>query len=293
MEKAIKYKKAKIRRSKPQRILFGVVAVMFALYGFTLVYPFIWSFLNSLKTNREFASGNSLAFPEVWRFSNYVVAFKELSIRKTNMFGMIFNSLWFTFGATAINIFVCCCTSYVICKYKFFGRNFLYSLAIVMMMLPIVGALPAQYKMVSTLGLKDSPLFLLTFTGGFGFNFIILYSFFKSLSWTYAEAAKIDGAGHMRIYLKVMLPQAIGPIMALAVVQAIGFWNDYMTPLLYMRPYPTLASGLYEFDPDKITGGNYPVYFAGLIMSMLPVLIVFGLFQNTIMQNTVAGGLKG
>ena len=66
-----------------------------------------------------------------------------------------------------------------------------------------------------------------------------------------------------------------------------------MTPILYLRSFPTLASGLYEFDPDRITGGSYPVYFAGLMLSMLPVLAVFGVFQNTIMQNTVAGGLKG
>ena len=66
-----------------------------------------------------------------------------------------------------------------------------------------------------------------------------------------------------------------------------------MLPSLYLRSFPTLASGLYEFDPDRITGGSYPVYFAGLMLSMLPVLAVFGVFQNTIMQNTVAGGLKG
>ena len=287
------YKKQTSKRGKAQKTLFIVVAVLFSIYGFTLVYPFFWTLINSLKTNREFSSTNSLHFPEKWMFSNYKNAFAELSVRGTNMFGMIFNSLWFTCGATLINIFCCCCTAYVIARYKFRGRKFLYSLAIVMMMLPIVGALPAQYKMVSDLHLKDSPLFLLTCTGGFGFNFIILYAFFQNLSWTYAEAAKMDGAGNMRIFLQIMLPQAMPSVTALAIVQAIVFWNDYMTPILYLRSFPTLASGLYEFDPDRITGGSYPVYFAGLMLSMLPVLAVFGVFQNTIMQNTVAGGLKG
>ena len=162
------YKKQTSKRGKAQKTLFIVVAVLFSIYGFTLVYPFFWTLINSLKTNREFSSTNSLHFPEKWMFSNYKNAFAELSVRGTNMFGMIFNSLWFTCGATLINIFCCCCTAYVIARYKFRGRKFLYSLAIVMMMLPIVGALPAQYKMVSDLHLKDSPLFLLTCTGGFG-----------------------------------------------------------------------------------------------------------------------------
>ena len=286
-------KREKIRRTKPQKILFGCVAVVFLIYGFTLVYPFIWTFINSFKTNREFNSTNSLNLPQEWMFSNYGKAFSELSIRNTNMFGMILNSLWFTCGATIINICCCSCTAYVIARYKFWGCRFLYSLAIVIMMLPIVGALPAQYKMVGDLHLKDSPLYLITCTGGFGFNFIILYSSFQNISWTYAEAAKIDGAGNMQIFIRIMFPQVMPSVVALSIVQAIGLWNDYMTPILYLRSFPTLASGLYEFDPDRITGGSYPIYFAGLLLSMLPVLVVFGIFQNTIMQNTFAGGLKG
>lgn len=287
-----KTKQNNMLRSRPVKVFFAFVFIIFMAYAISLIYPFVWMINNSLKTNLSFAK-DSMALTTEWKLSNFFEAFAALKIRKTNMFGMLFNSIWFAGGATLISMFFSSCTAYVITKYKFPGRGYLYSLAIVLMMLPIAGSLPAQYKIISSLGIKDSPLLLLMYTGGFGFNFIIMYAAFKSLSWDYAEAAFIDGASHTKVYLKIMLPMVMPSFVALSIVQGITFWNDFQTPLLYLRNFPTLASGLYEFDPKTIVGGSYPIYFAGLFLSMVPVLVLFGIFQNTIMQNTVAGGLKG
>jgi ABC-type glycerol-3-phosphate transport system permease component len=90
-----------------------------------------------------------------------------------------------------------------------------------------------------------------------------------------------------------MLPQAIGPVFSLALIQGIGFWNDYMTPMLYLPDFPTLANGLFEYEREMIQGSNIPIYFAGLVMSMIPIMILFAVFQNTIMEKTTMGGLKG
>jgi ABC-type glycerol-3-phosphate transport system permease component len=90
-----------------------------------------------------------------------------------------------------------------------------------------------------------------------------------------------------------MLPQAMPSIIALSILSFIGTWNDYMTPFLYLKNWPTLALGIYQFDTMQQYRSNVPIYYCGVLMSMVPILILFCCMQKTIMENTVAGGLKG
>ena len=133
----------------------------------------------------------------------------------------------------------------------------------------------------------------MTFTSGFGFNFIVLYGFFANVSWSYAEAVFIDGGGHATVFFKIMLPQAFPPMMTLAIMSFIGCWNDYMTTLLYMPDYPTLASGIYKIQTTMKRDGHYPLYFAGLVIATIPVIVIYSLFSDMIMKNFTVGGLKG
>ena len=91
----------------------------------------------------------------------------------------------------------------------------------------------------------------------------------------------------------IMIPQAIPCITSLFIIQLIGVWNDYMTPLLYLPDYATLSTGIYVFGQRMTNQSNYPVYFAGILLSTIPILVCFACFSETIMSNTVAGGLKG
>lgn len=134
---------------------------------------------------------------------------------------------------------------------------------------------------------------LLSLAGGFGFNFVVLYSYFKSLPWSYAEAGFLDGASHLTVFMKIMLPQAINVMGALLIVAGIGLWNDYMAPILFLRDFPTLSAGLYVYQMQTMRKLNVPVLFAGLLLSVLPVIVLFVCFQNTMMDMTMAGGLKG
>lgn len=282
-----------------RKIVLTIVFVIFVLYALSLVYPFVWAFFNSLKTHVEYDL-DSFSLPKSWLFSNYIEAFDYIklmntaTLTETKFFGLFFNSLWFTLGTTSVHLISCTMTAYVVSKYNFKLKNFIYSLAIFIMLIPIVGNLPATNLLYSMLGIKNSPLIIVAYTGGFGFNFIILYGFFKNVSWSYAEAGFIDGATNLKVFLFVMIPQAMPAILSLFIITAIGQWNDYMTPLLFLRDYPTLASGLFFFKEKMLNiGANYPVYFAGILLSTLPILILYICFSETIMTNTVAGGLKG
>ena len=93
--------------------------------------------------------------------------------------------------------------------------------------------------------------------------------------------------------MAIMLPQAAGPIATLCIMSAIGSWNDYMPMILYLPSYPTLASGLYTYQSNAIRGVNFPVYFAGVIISLIPVIVIFACFSDLMMKNMSVGGLKG
>lgn len=279
-------------------ILFGIFFVLFFVYSVSLVYPFIWSFLNALKTNEEYwtNSFNLAANPD---FGNFIKAFTELKVAKsnplehTNYLEMLVNSCWFTFLGAFLNTFCSVMVAYALSKYSFKGAGIIYAVAIFSMIIPIVGSLPAMYRLVYSLGIDNSPIYLVTACGGFGFSFIVMYGFFKNISWTYAEAAFIDGASNTKVFLRVMLPQARAAFVSLFIIASMARWNDYMTPLLFLNDYATISTGLFVFKNSPLFGSNMPVYYAALLISVLPIVIIFVAFQDTIMSNTVAGGLKG
>lgn len=271
----------------------AVIFVLFFIYAFSLLYPLLWAFLSSLKTSTEYMTTNKLWLPATWEFGNYVKAFQALNIEGNNMFSMLFNSVWFSVGGTLAGVSVSTMVAYAVAKYRFPGSKLIYWVAIVTMMIPVVGAMASQYKVYQALGLLESPLILIAFAGGFGFNFMILYSFFKSLPTSYIEAGFIDGAGHFTCFVRIMLPQALPVVSALAIVAGIGFWNDYTTPLLFLKELPTLASGLYMYQIINTRTLDMPVLFAGILMSMIPIVALFIAFQNSIMDISLSGGLKG
>ena len=289
---------AKINRSKSEKVLYSIVFVILCIYSAFLLYHFYFAFQLATKHDSpEFTSHfaiNKLAtWSENLNFSNFSLAFQVLNVNKNSYLMLVFNSLWYSIGSMVLSLFFTSCTTYVVCKYKFLGRNFLYSMVIFTMMLPIVGAMPATYRFYKSINIINSPFILLTALGGFGGNFLILYAFYKGISWEYAEAAFIDGANNRKVYFSIMLPMALPAISVLFVTGFISHWNEYMAISIYMPQMPTLAYGLYIYESNMKYLGNQPVYFAGVLLAVIPCLVLFCIFQNTIMQTVHLGGIKG
>lgn len=274
-----------------------IAFIVFALYSLSLLFPFIWIMLNSFRSVSEWQETVNFkdfwGLPKDWDLTNYLTILNT-ELQGGNLTTMIIYSVILTVLGTFINVFFSACAAYVIAKYDFPGKKLIYTLAIFAMVVPIVGTLPAQVKFMETLNLDDSIIgVLFLYSGAFGFNFILLHSSFESISWSYAEAAQMDGAGHFGIFFKVMIPMCRGPIISCCILQAIALWNDYSTPFLFMNSTPTLAVGLQAIQAELQSKGQYPLVFAAMIISILPVLILYACFQKKIIENTVAGGLKG
>lgn len=279
----------------PKIALFTVVFVLFALYALSLILPFAWMLVNSFSKDTTYWN-DSWAFTFDAGFDNYIAVFTRLGVRRgirNVLVGVMFlYSILAVGGGVVCTLISCSVGSYVVAKYKFPGRGFIYNIVIVAMMVPIVGTLPAQVRLMQNIGLNDSFIGVwFLYSGGFGFNFLFMYAFFKGISWGYAEAAQMDGASHLRIFVQIMIPMAKPALTAIGVLTFMGLWGDYQTPYYFLNSYPTLAVGLKELiDPNNL---NYPQLFAMSIIVSIPVIAVFCIFQKTIMNNLTMGGLKG
>lgn len=284
------------------KIFIVLVFVVLVAYAISLLFPLLWTVYSSFKDVVEYTL-KPFRFTENWRFKNYVEIFDILKvdvktatqIRPVYLMEMLFNSLIYTTGIGILNIVVPSLTAYVVSKYRFRGRSVIYSIAIITMILPIVGSLPSSLKIMADLHLRNTLVGVwLMLAGGFGFNFLILYGTFNSLSWNYGEAAFIDGASDFLVFRKIMLPLVAPTLSALFILSFIGNWNDYMTPMIYLQNMPTISYGVFQFQfLASSMGYTMPHILAGFVIAMLPIIVIFLIFQDTIMNNVTAGGLKG
>ena len=289
-------KPSKMKGQADTRVFLYVFLTIFIVYGLTLILPVIWLLMNALKTSREYLLNSSFALPEgKLQWINFRNAFKEIQYDETSFFGMFFNSVWMSLLNIFVNIGCSMLTAYAMARYRFPGKTFLYSLAIIVQVVPIIGTGGAAYKFMATVGMVNNPMLIwLSWAGGFDFSFVVLYGYFQSISGQYAEAAEMDGASQLRVMWQVMIPQAIPAIASLMILNFISAWNNYQTPMLYMSKYPTLALGIFSFEKiSPFLKNGIPVYFCSILLSMIPVLIIFSCTQKMIMTNVTAGGLKG
>lgn len=281
----------KVKRGKADLILMGVVFAIFVLYAISLLFPFLWCIMNSFKEQFDFLT-NVNGLPEVWTLANWKESFAVTVDNGIGIPMMYFNSVILTVGCTVLSLLSCSATAYVLSKYSFPGRRVLYTAAIVIMMIPAMGSMASMYKLYNNIGLINTYTgILITSLGGFGTGFLLLHGFYSNLSWGYAEAAQLDGAGPFRIYFRIMLPMAVPALTSVGILQGIGYWNDYFTIYMYAPEKATIAYGIQRIYAES--GVNLPKVLASMMFSILPVLVVFACFQKLIMNNTSVGGLKG
>lgn len=271
----------------------SIVLILMSVFAISFIFAVLWMFLSSFRTAKQFSDAPLKIWQINFSFENYATAFGyKVGKNRTDMWGMLYNSGIIILVSTVLSTFIPGITGYVGAKYKFRGRNALTTMVFISMIVPSIGALTATYKFMFSLNLIDTyfGLFLMG-AGGLGFSFLLYRNYFAAIPWDYAEAAFIDGAGNMRTFLSIMLPQAKPIIVSLAIVHAIGTWNDYFTPYMYLPSHPTVAYGVQLVSVKA--GINYPVTFAIMSFMTIVVLVVYAFFSKTIMESVSAGGVKG
>lgn len=281
------------RRSPSERTAFSLFFVLYIVFAVVCIYPLIWCFTNALKTTPQFLDSN-FGLPVDWRWDNFAKAFQNFKVKDQNFLQMFWNSCWQTFGGCALNVLASVLVAYPLSRHRFPGKAFVYAVVIFRVTVPIIGSAASEFNLFSALHMVDNPgLFWMAWLNGFDVTALILYSYFKSISPAYNEAAVVDGASNFRIMWQVILPQALPAIIACYINLVVAKWNDYATAQIYLRSYPNLAYGLYEFSQNLNNVGGYTVYFAAVLMSAIPSLALYAVAQTIMVKNMSIGGIKG
>lgn len=295
--------KKRVSEMKRNGVVVNLMGLIPMIWSIVLVLIVVWGILVAFAEPNWYLDHANTFLVKKFTLSNFTDAVHrlkqqvndaELGMRYVGYLEMFWNSVWFSVGSTLMKMMATIFFAYAVARFEFPGRKLLYGFVILQMMLPIYGQTSANYNLLMKLGLVDTPLFLLGQGAGHGMFFLIAYSFFRNLPTGYVEAAEIDGAGPFTTFFKVMLPLARPIVSALAIMQFISCWNDYQNVIIYLKSYPTLSGALYTLKEQAFNLGlQTPQYFAGIILSVIPVAALFIAFNKQIMENVSVGGLKG
>ena len=295
----------------PIMIIIGTILLLYVIF---MIYLMVWGFFTSVKASLgrfNLFRGNEIGIPQgapwQWQWSNYSTVFSYIyvdvfqnvngTITKTTVgiAGMIINTLIYTFAGAAVSTFVPCLVAYATAKTNFKFSKVYDAIILIVMVIPIVGAQPSQLQVLNTLNLYDHWAgYLIQIAHTISVYYLIFQAVFRSIPFTYNEAAYIEGAGEYTVMLRIVMPLARTVIVTVFLIHFISIWNDYNTSLIYMPTHPSLAFGIYflvfKNGENKI---NHVVFkMAGSYMLFSPILVLFICFRKVIMQNLSMGGLK-
>ena len=288
--------KEKVRRTKGEKILFAIMFAVLVIQCSTIILAFLVTVINSLKDPFDYALGNTWKLPSAdygWHFENYAKIFTEFNVNGVFFLGLFWNSVWETLGPTLISMWCTIMASYAYSRFEFRGRKVIFFIVVTLLTLSLPGSAHAVYKMLNDLGLRNSYLYLLVTTNGFGSNFLIFMGFWRSVDWAYAEAAYLDGANEWQVLTKIMVPM-IAPMMAVCTINGfIGGWLNENPSMLHLPEMPSLGYGLFLYQAKSERSMNFPVFYAVLIFVSIPSMITFAFLHEKSIKMMNIGGLKG
>ncbi len=282
---------SKAKRIAAHKKYLIVTCVLFSIYAVILIFPEVWLLVNSFKDYVEF-SNTPWGLPQTIQFSNYGFIFENFAMGEA-----FINSIVLCLACPTAGIMSTTFAAYALSKFNFRGQKTLYFIHILPMLVCITGSTSTMYMFFYDLGIYDTFISMIwSSAGGVGMNFLLVYAVFKNVSRTYMEAAEIDGAGDFTVFIKIMLPQAVGIVGTLWMLSFIGSWNEYASYQLFLPSHPTVSTALVSIQTNVTSGiyaNHYPEFFAAIMISIIPVIVIFLVFQEQIMQMSLGGGIKG
>lgn len=265
-------------------IMFNLVLLLFAA---VTVIPFVWMLVSSFATNADIVGISGSLFAKPTTLDNY------LAIEKTFNFMRFFgNSLLICGIKTAIVLYTSAVGGYVFSKLRYRGRGLVFGMILSTMMIPWAVTIIPQYEMMVNLGLLDSywALILPGLVNGFGV--FMLKQATDDIPDEIIEAARVDGAGDWRIFHRIVLPLSRNALSAIGIFVFLWNWEDYLWPFLMINTQDKqlLAVGLKLFNGQY--GTDYGGLFAATTVAIVPVLIVYLIFQKRFISGLAAGSGK-
>lgn len=307
--------------------LFSIcVCILLMIYVLSVVGVLFWGLLTSLKSYIDFGlMGNVIGLPnlqyssETVLFRNYRLAIEytmtlplgnnsyysslfgyiDFAPRNVPFWELVGNSLIYSTVSAFMHAICTMTVAYLCAKFKYKFSKILYTMMLIVMMIPIVGTAPAKVSLMRDLGLSSNYLGMIIMNFHFtGMHFFIFHAHFQGMSDTYTEAASLDGATQLQVFFKIIIPLSAKMMGTIFVLNFITAWNGYQDSLMFFPAQPTLSFGL-----QRITGGvtssiqnaevqSLPVMVAACMILALPLIVLFLSVRNVILGSMTMGGVK-
>ena len=283
---------SKMKKRSP--IIYWIVFAFLMLDALMLIGLYSWGLLTSFKTTNGFLKNMLMpTWPWEWDFTNYITAFSlfkkaiivDGSVYYIGITGMFYNTIVYCLITTTVGTLTQWMMAYLVGRFKCKMTDIIYKVVIVLMMIPVMGTLPACLAFRKALNLYDNWIGTFAWSVSWGgMTFLIFHTFIRNVAMDTIEAARIDGANNLLIMCWIVFPQTINAVLIMYTTSFISAWNDYMTMVIWMPSYPNLAYGVYSFSTSNAMGASLPpIQCAGSMLLGIPVFIAFIALKDKIL----------
>ncbi|MFZ7942242.1 carbohydrate ABC transporter permease [Neobacillus sp. 19] len=275
-----------MRRGKKISFPYILMITFLSIASFIMIIPYLWMVLSSLKGNLEIISSTSI-LPHKVTFEGYKTVFQDAPFVR-----WLFNSLFTATIITVATVFSSALSGYIFAKFRFAGKQMIFLVVIATMMIPPQILMIPTYLIIYKLGLIDqlSAVILPSLVSAFGV--FLARQAIQELPYDLIESARIDGAGEYFIFYRIILPLVRPMLSALAIFTFMAAWNNYVWPLIVLNDEEkmTLPLALVFFNGSHVT--NYNIVMSASVLIMIPVFIVFLIFQKQFVKGLALTGFK-
>ena len=273
-----------------EAIIATIKTIVLALISLAFLLPLIWMVTSSLKSTNEVFSGNWQWLPTIWRWDNYGTVWTDPEVSMLNAYG---NTAFITVISTVCQLIVASLAAYAFAKVNFKGKGVVFAMFLATMMMPTEVTIVPRFMVFKTVGLYNN-LWAVILPHFFNATSIfMLRQFYMGLPDDLMEAAKIDGAGHVRIFSQILMPLTKSALISLAMLSFISCWNEYMTPLIFLvkKNLYTISQVIRWYMLDDLQ--RYDLNMAAATSAIIPVVILFIFCQKYFVEGIATSGVKG
>ncbi len=267
------------------------VYILLSIWGVAVLFPFYWMVLTSIKSYSAYSSERiPKFFTTSPTFRNYIDAFTEVSLSR-----YFLNTLIFTVVTTALMLVVITLAAFAFARLDFKGKNIAFTLFLSLMMLPSELVVITNFVTVTDMGLRNTFTGLILPSVTSVFYIYLLKENFSQVPDELYYAAKVDGTTDMKYLLRVMIPICKPTFVTVLILKVIECWNSYVWPRLITDDpkYYLVSNGIQEIRENGFGRENIPAMMAAVVAVSLPLIILFLVFRNKIMEGVARGGTKG
>lgn len=268
-----------------------LVYILLSIWGVAVLFPFYWMVLTSIKSYSAYSSERiPKFFTTSPTFRNYIDAFTEVSLSR-----YFLNTLIFTVVTTVLMLVVITLAAFAFARLDFKGKNIAFALFLSLMMLPSELVVITNFVTVTDMGLRNTFTGLILPSVTSVFYIYLLKENFSQVPDELYYAAKVDGTTDMKYLLRVMIPICKPTFVTVLILKVIECWNSYVWPRLITDDpkYYLVSNGIQEIRENGFGRENIPAMMAAVVAVSLPLIILFLVFRNKIMEGVARGGTKG